>query len=997
MEPQPYRINNHPFKNKIQFVFNGKKYSGFEGDTLASALLANGVHLVARGFKYHRPRGIFSSGIDEPNAFVQLEPESPYSEPNRRATDILLYEGLKAKSQNCWPGVNYDFRALSQAFKPLLSAGFYYKTFMKPEKLWPWYEKKIRQTAGLGVSPMQIDPDHYARRYAYCDTLIIGAGFSGLLSALLLAKSGIKIILCEQYDWGGTLNNESYDDPSVFIDKLPSQQWLDKTIDELKHHPNITLLPQTLAFAHYPNNYIGLIETHDAVKTKTTAKNPKQTLWQIRAESVIHATGQMERPLLFAGNDRPGIMLAQSVRHYLNRYGVLAGSKAVILTNNDQAYQCAIELANRGIEVNAIIDIRSDPEKHWLDLAEKHNIDVKTNSIITATRGWSRVKGISLKTPQGQHDIDCDLLAVCGGFIPVINLWSHAGGRVIYDENIGSYRPGEAVEKNQFSCGGINGTQSFRQVIKEVNDIGNRLLQNLGKPTTQLHLETDEPLFTSPAHLWCLVDCSDVKQMRQSFIDTASDVTIYDVHQAMDEGFCNVEHVKRYTTCGMAPDQGKSGNVNLFYLIAKFSQLPQAEIGTTTYRPPFTPISFGAIAAFDRGINALAPNRTTVIHDWHINHHAVFENVGNWWRPRYYQSFEGETMAQALQRESKAARQSAGMLDGSTLGKIDIQGKDAAVFLNRIYTNRWDTLKPGRCRYGVMLGEDGMIIDDGVTARFDQHHFHMTTTSGNAAMVMSWMEKWLQTEWPELDVYLTSVTEQWAVISLSGPNSQAILSQLLSNNSDIDAGQIKALDAKCGYLNHEGLEIPIRIFGIAFSGENGYEINVPAQFGKVLWEHIYQLGQPLGLTPYGTETMHLLRAEKGFIIIGQETDGTVTPFDLDMGWVVNLKKGDFIGCRSLYRSDSQRGDRKQLVGLLTHDPDLVIPEGANLIAEAEVDEPPVEIIGHVTSSYFSPNLGRSFALALLKSGKNYPNKTIYAADIGNKTTQAVDIVDACFI
>ncbi|WP_119342867.1 2Fe-2S iron-sulfur cluster-binding protein [Facilibium subflavum] len=996
MKEQPFRLKNHPHKEKIHFTFNNKSYHGYAGDTLASALLANGVNPVARSFKYHRCRGIFSNSVEEPNALIQLEPDASCTQPNIRATEIHLYDGLRAKSQNCWPNVKWDLGAIAQLFKPLLSAGFYYKTFKKPQRLWPWYEKNIRKSAGLGKAPAENDPDHYARHYAFCDVLVIGGGCAGLSAARCFVNKGLKVIICEQKNWGGFLNSEPMIDTDILLNDEPASLWVKETLKALNQDDQIILLSQTVAFGHYTDGYINLLQTH-FTKPSPHTKQPRQTLWQVRAKSVIHATGQIERPLLFPGNDRPGIMLAQSTRYYLHQHGVVPGKKVVIFTNNDQAYQCALELQQCDIQLQAIIDVRNNPGQYWFHTAQQKGISVKTNAIITNTKGVHRLQSITIKTRKGYEDIACDLLAISGGFDSVINLWSHADGQVVYNEKLGSYLPGMPRQKNQFACGGCNGTQSYQDAMHQANQTASTLSLLLGKSPQKHEPKVKEPVFSESTHQWCLIDLTDKKQAQNTFIDMASDVTVYDIQQAVDEGFCNVEHAKRYTTCGMAPDQGKTSNVNLFYVLARLLQMPQSQIGTTTFRPPYTPITFGAIAGFDRGENAIAPNRTTALHDWHIKHDAVFENVGHWWRARYYKAFENETMDQAVLRESYAARQAVGMLDGSTLGKIDIQGPDAAEFLNRIYTNGWKKLQIGRCRYGVMLGEDGMVMDDGVTARLSQNHFHMTTTTGNAAIVLSWMERWLQTEWTDLTVYLTSVTEQWGVISISGPKSFDVLHSLLVDKSNILAKDISPLDVKTGTLNHNNIEIPIRIFGVAFSGEIGYEINVPTRNAKAIWAYIYHLGQPYGITPYGTETMHLLRAEKGFIIIGQETDGTITPYDLDMSWVVNDKKSDFIGKRSLYRSDTQKIDRKQLVGLLPEDKNHVIPEGTNIIASQTIDAKPVTILGHVTSSYYSPNLKRSFALALIKQGKDYPDKTVYAAYPEKNQTVAAKIVDKTFL
>jgi sarcosine oxidase subunit alpha len=1002
MSSQTYRINNESgvsSKKLVQFTFDNQTYYGYEGDTLAASLLANGVKLVGRSFKYHRARGTLTAGIEEPHALVQLEPASAHTEANRRATEVEIYEGLNAESQNCWPNVKYDIGMATQLFAPLLSAGFYYKTFKQPQKLWPWYEKQIRKAAGLGKSPQIADPDRYERQYAHCDVLIIGGGFAGMSVARQLAQSDKQVILCEQsHLWGGTLNNEAKSHSEITLNDEIPENWINGQIEHLANHNNITLLKRTTAFGHYSDNYVCLVERITEHLPINQRQKPRQRLWQVRADSVVHATGQIERPLLFPYNDRPGIMLAQSVRHYINYYRVKPGRQAVVLTNNDQAYQCALDLHNNDVEVKAIVDVRSKASEYWYSRVKNLGIEIKNNAEIRATYGFNHLKKVHVFNESINEFIECDLLAVSGGFNPTVNLWSHAEGEVVYDENYGSYVTGRAFQPNQYACGGCKGSLSYEKALKQSQQVIQSIMGSGSETSFSQHeLNIAEPAFDTPSHYWCLVNPYDFKKAKKTFVDTATDVTVYDIKQAIEEGFSNVQHVKRYTTCGMGPDQGKTANVNLFHLIAKLTDQSEASVGTTTYRPAYTPVTFGAIAGFDQGVNAMAPNRYTPMHSWHVKNNAVFENVGNWWRARYYKQHPGETLRQAISRESWATRNKAGILDGTTLGKVDIQGKDAAKFLNYVYTNKWDTLKVGRCRYGVMVGEDGMIMDDGVTARLDENHFHMTTTSGGAPKVMAWLEQWLQTEWPDMDVYLTSVTEQWAVLSLSGPKSADIVKNLLVD-SDIDVDEIKPLRLQTGKMSwNEYRDIPVRVFGIAFSGEDGYEINIPSRYGLSLWEKVLQIGYPYGLTVYGTETMHLLRAEKGFIIVGQETDGTITPYDADMPWVVSKKKDDFIGKRSLFRTDTQRDDRKHLVGLLPEDKEHVLEEGANIIATSELPSPPVPIIGHVTSSYYSPNLGRSFALAFLKQGKSYPQETVYVAYPEQNTTKAVKVVDKQFL
>ena len=1001
MSASSFRLNDKSEARKVTFTFNRQCYQGREGESLAAALLANGIFLVGRSFKYHRPRGILSHGMEEPQALVQLEPDTPHTEANRRATEVELYEGLVAESQNCWPSVSRDIGAVAQWFSPLLSAGFYYKTFKRPQVLWPLYERYIRKAAGMGHSPTDPDPDTYQRRYGHFDIVIIGGGLAGLAAAVTAADSGLSVLIAEQRAyWGGELNTEARENGMVQINDQAPQDWVNQTVTALEQAENVTVLPRTTVFAHYCDRYLGLLERLTDHQIPGQRQGDRQRLWQVRTRAVIHAAGQIERPLLFPYNDRPGIMLAQSVRHYINHYHVVPGKQAVVLTNNDQAYQTALTLHHNGASVPAIVDIRETPGEYWRKQAEQAGITIMPAASIKETAGNKHINQITIKTASGEQRIGCDLLAISGGFNPTIHLWSHAEGQVVYDDKLGTYVPGTPEQPNQFACGGIRGTDSYTEAGRQAIDAAVGALQQCGSDKTEPpQLQIEEPAFSEPCLHWCLTDEQDIKKARKTFVDTATDATMNDVRQAIAEGFENVEHVKRYTTAGMGPDQGKTVNVNLFHLVARLRGINQAEVGTTTFRPPYTPVTFSAIAGYDSGTSAIMPNRYTPMDDWHRRNHAVYENVGNWWRARYYKITPDETLREAVSRESWAARNTAGILDGTTLGKIDIQGPDAAEFLNRVYTNRWDTLKVGRCRYGVMVGEDGMVMDDGVTARISDNHYHMTTTTGGAPKVMAWLERWLQTEWPDLRVYLTSVTEQWGVLSTSGPNAQQIVNEFLTElNCDIDASDIQPLDLKTGtFAMNDHHNLPIRIFGIAFSGEDGYEINVPARYAAQLWARFNELGEPRGLVPYGTETMHLLRAEKGFIIVGQETDGTINPFDLGMSWAVSHKKGDFIGKRSLYREDMKRADRKQLVGLLPDDTHHVLEEGANLIATPQVPEPPVPIMGHVTASYYSPNLQRSFALALLKQGLDYPGDKVYVADPLGGDTVPVQIVDKQFL
>ncbi len=980
----------------VNFSFNGTSYQGYAGDTLASALLANGVHLVGRGFKYHRPRGIVSAGAEEPNALVQLGDGAGRTDPNMRATQVELFEGLTASSQNCWPSVKHDFGAVADVMSPLFPAGFYYKTFMWPASFWHGYEALIRRAAGLGRAPTGPDPDRYDHCHAHCDVLVVGSGPAGLAAAQVAAKSGARVILVdEQPELGGSLLSEPAD--GLTIDGKPAADWRAATLAALAGKGEIRLLPRTTTFGYYHGNYVGMLErVSDHLPPGTAGEGtPRQRFWKVRAKQIVLATGAIERPLVFAENDRPGIMLAGAVRTFVNRYGVLPGRRVAIVTNNDSAYRTALDLAARGAKVAAIVDVRPEPSGSLLQQAARLGIEILAGHTVLGTEGRRRVRrlwaaplsadGESVAS-SGRQVIDCDLVAVSGGWNPSVHLLSQSRGTVKFDESIASFIPDRSFQQER-SAGACNGTFDMAGCLSEGFAAGVEAAKAAGftarKPKA---LKVDENEQTPSRHIWLLPSDRPAERVK-AFVDQQNDVTAKDLKLAIGEGYRSVEHVKRYTTTGMGTDQGKTGNVNALGIVAGALGQTIPEIGVTTFRPPYTPVTFGAIAG--RDVKALyAPVRKTPMHGWHAENGAIFENVGQWKRPWYY-PLPGESMDDAVDREVQAVRKSVGIFDGSTLGKIDIQGRDAAEFLNRVYTNAWSKLGVGRCRYGLMLGEDGMVMDDGVTTRLGENHFHMTTTTGGAASVMSWLEEWLQTEWPEIKVHLTSVTDQWAVMALAGPRSRDLISSL-SEGIDFDGEAFPHMAMREGTV----AGAPARVFRISFSGEMGYEVNVPASQGLAVWRAVAEAGQAFDATPYGTETMHVLRAEKGFIIVGQETDGTITPSDLQMDWIVSRKKPDFIGSRSLTRRDMQRDDRKQLVGLLTSDPALRLEEGAHVIATEIEPPPPVPMLGHVTSSYHSPSLGRSIALALVRGGAARTGETLYVAMPGR--TIPVEVTSPVF-
>ena len=949
---------------KVSFKFNGKTYYGFKGDTLASALLANDIHLVGRSFKYHRPRGIMSAGSEEPNAIVQLHNNSSRTEPNVRATEIEIYEGLEATSQNCWPSVNFDIGGINNFLSPILPAGFYYKTFMWPASFWEKYEYFIRKSAGLGKSPTEADPDVYEHKYIHCDVLIIGAGISGIMAAKTSAKNGFKTLLVDEkhYLGGSTIyqNSEHFK-----INNQVSSSWLEKEINEIKKIENLEIKTRTSVAAFHGYNFLLARENlTDHLPLDQRNNKTRQRLLKIRAKKVITATGSLERPLIFDNNDRPGILLCSAINKYANLFGVACGEKNILFTNNDTAYETAINLFNKGINVEAIIDNREEIDSKLIKDAEKYNIKIYKGYTVVNTSGYKRINKVSImqlskdgqKVVGSKISIACDCLGISGGWTPAVHLFTQSGGKLKFRDEDQVFIP-DIYPSDQISIGSCNGDFTLDEILVDLSKTLKKFL-NL-KITDYENLEVKSSFNKSKRNIWLLPSDKAIGKTK-SFVDYQNDATAKDIKLALREGFRSIEHVKRYTTTGMGTDQGKLGNMHALGIISETSNSKMGELGTTTFRPPYTPLTFGTIVGRNVG-EYFDVFRKTPINDWHVQNKAKFENVGQWKRAWYYPK-DNESMHDAVQRESKAARDSAGILDASTLGKIDIQGTDASEFLNRVYTNAWSKLAIGKCRYGLMLNEDGMVYDDGVTTRLDENHYIMTTTTGGAATVLGKLEDYLQTEWPELDVYLTSVTDHYATISVCGPNSKKIVSKVIP---DLDLSDENF--PHMSFKNTKIDKIKCRVMRISFTGEHSYEINIQANYGKSVWEKCMEVGKEFNITPYGTETMHLLRAEKGFIIVGQDTDATVTPIDLQMDWIVSKKKYDFIGKRSLYRSDTIRDDRKQLVGLLTENPEEILEEGAQIVAD--INTSPVEMLGHVTSSYYSPNLNKSIALGVVKGGK----------------------------
>ncbi|WP_368647251.1 sarcosine oxidase subunit alpha family protein [Castellaniella ginsengisoli] len=943
----------------VRFTFNGKAYAGLQGDTLASALLANGVHFVARSFKYHRPRGIMTAGVEEPNALVQLE-SGAYTVPNARATEVELYEGLRATSVNAKPDIEHDRMAIMQRFARFIPAGFYYKTFMWPRSWWGKYEERIRDAAGLGSVPDTEDTDRYEKRYAHCDVLVVGAGPAGLAAACMAGRTGARVILVDDgSEAGGSLLRAQ-----EFIDDKSALDWVADRMAELAAQPETQVLQRTTAFGYQDHNLVTACERlHDHLPIAQRS-GVRERVWKIRARHVVLATGAHERPLVFGNNDVPGVMLASAVSAYIHRYGVLPGRRAVVFTNNDSAYQTAIDLKHHGADVT-VVDPRVLSHGTLPVQAERLGIRIIYQAVVVEARGGKHVTGVRLRghgasLRDGVNALACDLLIMSGGWNPVIHLYAQSRGKPRWCEERACFVP-DAAAQPQSSAGAANGDFSLQDALAGGVQAGLRAVQGAtpARPEDLPGWTTRSVEVTPLLPLWAVGKGTNATRGPKQFIDYQNDVSVSDILLAVSEGYHSVEHVKRYTAMGFGTDQGKLGNINGMGVLAEALKQSIPATGTTTFRPNYTPVSFGAMAGRELG-DWFDPIRRTCLHDWNLEQGAIFEDVGNWKRAHYYPK-PGEDMHAAVQRECLAVRNSVGLLDYSTLGKIDVRGPDAVEFLNRLYINSWTKLQPGRCRYGLLLDENGMVMDDGVSIRLAEDHFLLTTTTSGAARIMSWMERWLQTEWPDLRVYLTSVTDQYAVATVAGPHARKVLSAVCKD-IDFSNEAFPFMSFQEGTIDG----VFARVLRVSFSGELSYEVYMPANMGRHVVERLMTAGQPHGITPYGTETMHVLRGEKGYIIVGQDTDGSVTPMDLGMGGML-AKNKDCLGKRSLARSHTSGPGRKQFVGLLANDPACVLPEGGQILlgpTQAAI----APMFGHVTSSYMSPILGRSIALALLKDG-----------------------------
>lgn len=982
----------------VSFRFDGKAYQGYAGDTLASALLANGVRMIGRSFKYGRPRGIVGHGAEEPNALIQLE-RGPVTVPNVKATQVELYDGLNAFSTTGWPSLNFDVKSIMGRAARFMPAGFYYKTFMAPAKMWPLYEDVIRRAAGYGHAPADPDSEYYDHLHHHPDVLVVGGGACGIWSALLAGRAGLRVMLVdEQAEMGGWLLS----DQDAVLDGHPAASWLRACIAELDKLPNVTRLARTTAFAMHDMNLVQaveLIQDHVA-PTARDPLQPRQRLHKIRAHNVVLATGAIERPLVFGNNDLPGVMTAAAGQTYLNRYSVRAGQRVLVLTSNDWAYGAASDLAQAGAKVTLADTRAGGALAARAKASAKAGVEILKGHGIAQAFGGRGVAGAQLMQIDAMRNrvagkgpkVDCDLLLSSGGLSPNVHLFCHNGSRPAWDEQkLAFVAPSQG--RNGIACvGSVVGEFSLQAALSQTTQVVAKLCAGRGRraaASAPVVTGLRMPVDAAPARrIFRVPDGRKEGHGAKAFVDFQNDVAASDIELAVRENYRSIEHVKRYTGLGFGTDQGKLSNVNGFAIAADALGKSIAEVGTTTYRPAYTPVAFGALAGSMVG-DTFEPRRYSAMQESHARRGAEFEVVGQWMRPWYFPK-PGEDIHAAVNREGLAARRGVGMMDASTLGKIDIRGPDAREFLNRVYSNAWTQLAPGKCRYGLMLDENGMVMDDGVTACLADQHFMMTTTTGGAARVLSWLERWHQTEWPELKVYMSSVTDHWSTSAVVGPKSRAVLEKLCTD-IDLSAEAFKFMDCRAGTV----AGVPARVFRISFSGELAFEVNVDASYGHYMWESLMAAGAEFDITPYGTETMHVLRAEKGFIIVGQDTDGSVSPIDLGMGWAVGMKKAfPFLGKRSLARADTARTDRKQLVGLMTEDPAVVLAEGAQIVEPGRRGAEQ-RSVGRVTSSYHSAFLGRSIAMALIEGGAAKDGQMYHAWDGGK--VSAAKIVSPVFI
>ena len=972
-----------------EFSFNGKRLRGYKGDTLAAALLANDQMLVGRSFKYHRPRGIVASGAEEPNALVNMGKAGRF-EPNQRVTTTELFQGLEAASQNHWPSLEFDVGVVNNLGARMLPGGFYYKTFMYPRAAWKHvFEPIIRKSAGLGKAPKDRDDDRYEQAYAFCDVLVVGGGIAGLQAALVAGAAGARVMLLEQTAaWGGRAPVDG-----VVIDGLAADTWVNNAVAALAKMDNVTMRLRCMAAGVYDHGYV-LADEKVADHTPGDGR-PKHRLWRIRAARIVTASGAIERPLSFAGNDIPGVMLAAAVRDFVVNFGVSPGDRTVVVTNNDDAYRTAITLAEAGLVVAAVVDARPVVTGELPARARALGIRIELGRGVSKVKGGKRVTGVAICAQAGEgavlEEIACDAVAMSGGWSPVVHLWSHCGGKLVWDKANAHFRPDAARppithdgSAMVIAAGTANGAMQADAVLADATAAG--IAAAVGFNAKAVAPVATAVVEAAMEPVWIMPQGAGHKLKSKMWLDYQNDVKVSDVQLAAREGYESVEHTKRYTTLGMATDQGKLSNINGLAVLAGALNTDIPMVGTTTFRPPYTPVTLGALAGEARG-EIFQPLRRTPMHEWHEANGAYFEPVGLWRRPYCFPRM-GETHEQAVHREVNNTRKALGLLDASTLGKIIVKGPDAGRFVDMLYTGVMSSLPIGKCRYGLMCNEQGFLSDDGVVARIDEETWLCHTTSGGADRIHGWMEDWLQCEWWDWKVYTANVTEQYAQVAVVGPNARKLLEKM--GGMDVSKETLPFMQWADGVLGG----FRCRVYRISFSGELSYEIAVPASEGRAFWDALHAAGAEFGAMAYGTEALHIMRAEKGFIMIGDETDGTVIPQDLGLAWAISKKKADYLGKRGQERAFLASPDRWTLVGLETLD-GSVIPDGAIAVADGVNANGQRNTEGRVTSTYFSPTLKRGIAMGLVKHGARRMGETVEFPKIGGGSVKA-RIVDQVF-
>jgi heterotetrameric sarcosine oxidase alpha subunit len=965
----------------IHFWFDGVRYPAHPGDTLASALLANGVRLTGRSFKYHRPRGILAAGSEEPNALVELR-TGARREPNTKATVVEVFDGLEAFSQNRWPSLKFDVMSINSLLAPIFTAGFYYKTFMWPAALWEkLYEPAIRRAAGLGRASDDPDPDRYEKLTAFCDVLVIGGGPAGLMAAVTGARSGARVILVdENFKLGG----RSIDDASV-IDDQPAAQWVCALEAELDQHSDVRIMRRTTVFGTFDGGTYGALERVTDHLAASPTGVPRQRLWRIVAKQAVLASGATERPIVFGNNDRPGVMLAGSVRTYINRYGVLPGRRAVVFANNDYAASTARDLVRAGAEVVAIVDSRPGSTDIVRAVAREVGCSLMDGAVVIDAVGAKQVKGAVVRKSDGSTEtLSCDLIAMSGGWNPNIQLTTHLGGKPQWNEQLSTFTSG-VLPPGMSVAGAAAGDSSLKDAIVGGAKVGQVALTQCGYQTVDC--ESPSAISESDAitPLW-RVDGGRGK----AFVDQQNDVTTLDIELAEREGFRAVEHLKRYTTLGMATDQGRTSNVNALAIMAELTQKSIPQTGMTMARPPYTPVAIGAFAGHHRDKH-FKPTRLPPSYAWAKSHGAVFVETGLWLRPSYFPRPGERDWLETVTREVTTVRNSVGICDVSTLGKIDVEGPDAGAFLDKIYMNAMASLAIGRCRYGCMLREDGILLDDGTVARIGEHHYFVTTTTANAGKVFQHLEFCRQWIWPHFDVQIISATEQWAQYAVAGPKSRALLRKIVDQPFDISDQAFPYMQV--GEMTVCG-GVQARLFRLSFSGERAYEISVPARYGEAFMAALLEAGEEFDACPYGTEALGVMRIEKGHIS-GAEINGTTTPADVGLGAMMSRKK-DFIGNVLGQRAGLLDPDRPTLVGFQPVDRAQRLRAGAHFLARgvreiAENDD------GYMTSVAYSPTLGHWIGLGLLKRGPQRIGEIVRAFDPLRGYDTLVEVVSPIFI